>query len=188
MKPYEKPPQKYQLDEEPQAPLSFWKQYRIVKIIERKVQKYLHDLNYQGYSLGIRIGYAIYPNEDTENPEKHFVSFGYIGEDDKKEDAWLVHYKNSVSDINPPETDNPLTDPFIDELYTETANYIRANISSEVQIFTVLLETAVSGSVKKKGRDCRRPRPNECGAGCNGRRILRQRNDGTWFCTHQACQ
>ena len=186
MKPFAKPPQKYLIEPEPVAPLSTWNHYRIVKKIERKVQIYLHDQGYEGYCLGIRVGYSVYQGE-SEEPQSQSLSFGYVTEADDKTDTWLNHYKNSVRDLNPPETDNPLTDDFIDELYTEAANLIKANIDPSVETFTVLLETAVSGSVKKKGRDCRRPRGTECNQACTGRRVLRQRNNGTWFCTHQVC-
>lgn len=187
MKPFSKPPKKYLVEPEPEAPLSIWAHYKIVKRIERKIQLYLHDHEYPGYCLGVRVGYSIYTPE-TEEPEKHALSFGYVTENGDKVDPWTEHFKNSVPDLNPPETENPLTDEFIDELYLEAANYIKANIDPGVETFTVLLETAVSGSVKAKGRDCRKPRGNECSQRCPGRRVMKQRNNGTWFCTHQVCK
>jgi hypothetical protein len=195
MRPNPKPPQKYLLASEVDAPLSTWNHYQIIKKIEREIQKYLHDLHeladsdprkYDGYLLGIRVGYSIYAHPEDEQPKKYSMAFGYVAEDEG--DSWLDHYRKSGAEDYPPGATNPLTDEFINQLYAEAGNYIRANISSSVDTFTVLLETAVSGSVKSKGVDCRKPRPNECNQGCNGRRLMNQRLDGSWFCTHTVCQ
>lgn len=167
------------LPEYPDAPLSAWKHYGILKIVEKRVHQMLQEAEYDGHLVGLRVGYIAYADG---GPQPYSMAFGYVVEDSDIE-----------QDDSPEDTDesSPLTEENFDDLYNETFDLISANIPSEID-FSVIVETAVNPKFKRGGKVCRIVEEGECNkhgdANHAGQRCyLRLKNSGKWRCIHKTC-
>ena len=168
-----------QFNEYPDAPLSGWQHYGIMKTVEHKIHDWLKKINYEGYLLGLHIGYIVYEGDETR---EYSMSFGYVVDNLEYERDREADKQNAV---------HPLGPEVFDSLYSETRELIAETITSDIE-FSVNLQITVSGSVIYGGLVCRpivegecKREENKCPAG--SRRWLRQNPWGGWDCTHQAC-
>lgn len=146
----------------PDAPLPAWKHYGITNFASQKIVEELEDVQYQGYMIGLKVGYSLEAEKKT-----YAMSFGKVPpaeEEPEDQDE---------------DTDLPVSDEFLLSLYQTVHDYMRANGS---EVLSTELTIVFTGSVKTVIVKC--IAPQVCDRGHRGKRWCKKVNTGPWTCLH----
>ena len=148
----------------PNSPLSAWRHYGILKVLEERFHTELEDVGYAGHLVGLGLTYTVagdtYPME-----------YGY------RMDA------NQVG----PDKEDPLSDDFVAEMYDLANELITKYISPYVIDFDLQLSASVNPTVATVEVKCQIASKTNCGKEeCKGqcRKFIKRGNE-PWKCTHK---
>ena len=149
----------------PNSPLSAWKHYGILKVMERKFHEELERQNYPGHLVGLDVTYVV-------GRDSYTMEYGY-GVDQK---AGLL-----------PSKEDPLSDEFVAEMYDLANNLISQHISPYISGFDLQLSASINQQVNTVAVQCQIATNANCGqASCIGKcRKFINRNNTGWVCQHK---
>jgi hypothetical protein len=154
-----------EIPDHPNSPLSAWKHYGILKVLEDKFQTELKNIGYTGHLVGLGVTYTVDDDPFT-------MDYGY---DVEKAEGVLAN------------KDDPLTDEFVAEMYDLANELIGEHMSPYISSFDLELSASVNPQVATVFVKCQIATDANCGkAACIGQcRKFISRNDGPWICTHK---
>ena len=149
----------------PNSPLSAWRHYGILKVLEEKFHPELVNVGYAGHLVGLGLTYTV------------------------AGDAYPMEYGYRM-DVNQGILENkkdPLTDEFVAEMYDLANELITKYMSPYVIDFDLQLSASVNPDVVTVDVKCQVATKANCGKEeCKGQcRKFISRNKGPWVCTHK---
>jgi len=152
------------IPEYPDSPLSAWKHYGIMRVLEGKFHEELEKQEYDGHLVGLMVTYTV-------GGDPYSMGFGY-GVETKA--ALLA------------QDDDPLSDEFVSEMYDFARSLIAQHINQYVSNFELELGASVNPKLSTLAVKCMIATNANCGKeSCVGKcRKFISRNNGPWVCTH----
>lgn len=148
----------------PNSPLSAWKHYGILKVLERKFHEELEKQQYPGHLVGLDVTYVV--GKDSYTMEYGYGVDGGPGVQPGKE---------------------PLSNEFVSEMYDLANNLVAQHISPYISRFDLLLSASINQQVNTIAVQCQIATQANCGKpSCIGKcRKFINRNNTGWVCQHK---
>lgn len=150
--------------EYPEGPLPAMKHYGITYFTCQKIVEELDTLQYPGYMVGLKVGYAM------EDGSEYEMKFG------------IVDLSDEDLEQQEKEPDLPVSDEFLIRLYQTVQDYMKANVPDGGEKLNPEIAITMSGSLIMVRMMCRPP--EFCDRGHTGSRWCKKVNLGSWTCLH----
>lgn len=149
----------------PNSPLSAWRHYGILKVLEERFQAELVNAGYTGHLVGLGLTYTV-------AGDSYAMEYGY----GVKANQGILGNK-----------EDPLSDDFVAEMYDLANELITKYMSPYVIDFDLQLSASVNPDVVTVDVKCQVATKVNCGKEeCKGQcRKFISRNKGPWVCTHK---